>query len=155
MKNKALFLDRDGTIIEPVPYINDPGKVRLVMPIVKKMKLFRKAGYLLILITNQSGIARGFIAPAQYDAVHKEMVSLLKKEGVSLDGVFMCPAHPDSNDFRRKPNPGMILEAIAQFKLDKSESIMVGDDPKDIEAGKRAGLRSLMIKDFLSPDLRP
>ncbi len=150
MKNKALFLDRDGTVIEHVHYINDPEKVRLRKSVVEKMKEFQKAGYLLILITNQSGIARKLITQEQYEAVTGRMLGLLEKEGVRLDGIFMCPSHPDENDFRRKPNPGMILEAAHEHDVDLASSLMVGDDEKDIEAGKRAGVgRSMHVRDFL------
>lgn len=146
---KALFMDRDGTVIEHVHYINDPGNVRLVMPAAEKMREFQENGYLIIIITNQSGIARGKISRQQYEAVNFRMLELLGKEGVKVDAVFMCPSHPDANDFRRKPNPGMLLEAAEKFKVSLRDSLMVGDDEKDLEAGRRAGAKALSVADFL------
>ncbi|MFA5076880.1 MAG: HAD family hydrolase [Candidatus Micrarchaeia archaeon] len=151
MKNKALFLDRDGTIIEHVPYISDPAKVGLVMPVIRKMLEFQRKNYLVIIITNQSGIARGFITQEEYDAVNTKMLKLLEIAGVRITGIFMCPSHPDEKDPRRKPNPGMILEAAEKFNIDLPESIMVGDSENDLEAGKRAGVKiSLPVAKFLN-----
>ncbi|MCX8163087.1 MAG: HAD family hydrolase [Candidatus Micrarchaeota archaeon] len=151
MKNKALFLDRDGTIIEHVPYINDPSKVKLRKDILEKLKEFQKAGYLLIIITNQSGIERGLITIEQYQNVTNKMLSLLSLEGITITDIFMCPSHPSKNDYRRKPNPGMILEAAKKYNIDLKNSILVGDDAKDIQAGKNAGVgHCLYLEEFLS-----
>lgn len=147
---KALFLDRDGTLIEHVPYINDQEKVKLIDAVVRKVKEFQKKGYLIIIITNQSGIARGKIKLEQYEAVNERMLLLLKKEGVSIDGVYFCPSHPDENDPRRKPGIGMFLDAAKELGVDLKESVMVGDKESDVEAGKNAKLKvSLLLGEFL------
>ena len=148
---RALFLDRDGTLIEHVPYINEPDKVKLIDAVVRKVKEFQKKGYLIVIITNQSGIARGKITPAQYEAVNERMVSLLKEEGVSIDGIYFCPSHPDEKDPRRKPEIGMLLDAARELGITLSESIMVGDKESDVEAGKNAKVKlSLRLEEFLA-----
>ena len=148
--NKALFLDRDGTIIEHVHYINDPEKVILKEGISERMLEFQKMGYLLIVVTNQAGIARGEITPTQYEDVNKKMLELLAEKGVIITDVFHCPSHPDDNDPRRKPGPGMILEAAKKYGIDLASSIIVGDSEKDLEAGKRAGVGTrLHVDEFL------
>lgn len=148
--NKALFLDRDGTIIKHIPYINNPAKVHLIPEITNIMKKFQEQGYLLIIITNQSGIGRGLITPEQNEKVMKRMRVLLEKQGIKINGVEMCPSHPDENDFRRKPNPGMILDAEKKFNINLSLSIMVGDNKNDCEAGKRAGVgKTFLLADFI------
>ena len=148
--NKALFLDRDGTIIEHVHYINDPEKVILKEGISERMLEFQKMGYLLIVVTNQAGIARGEITPTQYEDVNKKMLELLAEKGIKISEVFMCASHPDDNDPRRKPEPGMILEAAKKYGIDLASSIIVGDSEKDLEAGKRAGVGTrLHVDEFL------
>ncbi|MDD5337243.1 MAG: HAD-IIIA family hydrolase, partial [Candidatus ainarchaeum sp.] len=115
-----------------------------------KMLEFQRNGFLIVIITNQSGIARGFISEKQYAEVNTRMLELLEKEGVEISDVFMCPSHPDENDPRRKPNPGMILEAAQKFDVGLSESVLAGDSGSDLEAGKRAGVLSLTVSELLT-----
>ena len=145
----ALFLDRDGTIIKHVPYITDPNDVVLVDNVMDQMKKAKAQGYYLIMISNQSGVAKGIISQNNYNKVHTRMIDLLKKEGIILDGQYICLSadnkHPD-----RKPNPGLLLKAAKDFNLDLSDCIFVGDRLKiDIAAGKKAGINKLYLtKDF-------
>ncbi|MBU0586615.1 HAD family hydrolase [Candidatus Micrarchaeota archaeon] len=150
---KALFLDRDGTIIEHVHYINDPEKVKLIPEMIKKIKSYQQAGYLIIVITNQRGISLGFITQEQYEAVNSRMLALMKKEGVNIDHIEMCSEKYDTHP-RRKPNPRMILDAAKRLNIDLESSIMVGDNINDIEAGKRAGVgKNLFVQEFISNPL--
>ncbi|MEM3362270.1 MAG: HAD family hydrolase [Candidatus Anstonellaceae archaeon] len=150
MLNKALFLDRDGTIIEHIPYINDPNKVKLRLEIIKKIKEFQDANYLLIIITNQAGIEKGLITLEQYNKVTERMLSLLKENGIFVTDIFMCPSQ-SSSDFDRKPNPGMILKAASKYSIDLRQSVLVGDDERDIKAGKNAGVgRCFFLEEFLN-----
>ncbi len=151
MINKALFLDRDGTIIKDVGYIKREQDVVLIKEMIEPIKTFQRQGFLIIVITNQSGIGRGWIKPEEYHAVNRKMNALLEKERIWIDDIFMCPALPNSNHPDRKPNPGMILKAIKKYGIDRTKSIMVGDKERDVLAGKRAGLRfAADIKTFLS-----
>ena len=151
MVNKALILDWDGSIIKDVGYIKKEQDVVLIKKMIEPIRTFQQHGFLIIVITNQSGIGRGWIRYEEYEAVNRKMCALLEKEGIKIDDIFMCPALPNSNHPDRKPNPGMILKAIKKHGIDKTKSIMVGDKEKDVLAGKRAGLGfSVDIKRFLS-----
>lgn len=143
-------MDRDGTIIEHVPYIKDPAKVELKKGMAARIQKYQENGYLVIVITNQSGIARGLITQDEYEEVNCRMIELLAAEGVKIDAIYMCPSHPDAGDKRRKPEPGMIFEAAEKFGIDLGASIIVGDDEKDLEAGRRANVgRGMHIEEFL------
>jgi D-glycero-D-manno-heptose 1,7-bisphosphate phosphatase len=153
---KAIFIDRDGTLIEHVPYISDPNKVVLRKGIIEKLKAFQKAGYLLMLISNQSGIKKGIITMKQHDAVMERLNSMLKSEGVRLDDVFFCFSTDEDNDPRRKPGPGMIFEAREKYGLDLSQCAMVGDrEDVDMAAGQKAGVGRLYLADRFAKDAKP
>jgi D-glycero-D-manno-heptose 1,7-bisphosphate phosphatase len=153
---RALFLDRDGTIIEHVPYLKEPEKVALVRGMAQKIIEFRNAGYLAIIITNQSGIGRGIISKKQYDAVNARMEELLEEQGAKIDAIFMCPSKPEDKDPRRKPSPAMILEAAKKYKLSLVDSVMVGDSASDMGAGISAGVgRNIFSKNFVFGDFSP
>jgi len=150
-KNKAVLIDRDGTIIEHVPYISNPEHVKIKKDVVERLKEFKEAGYYIILISNQSGIKKGKITRDQHDKVMERINRLLESQGLRLDDVFFCFSTDDDNDPRRKPEPGMIFEARDKFHLDLSKCLMVGDrDDVDMEAGRRAGVgKRYLINDFL------
>lgn len=140
----ALFLDRDGTVIENVPYLNDASQVRLIEGATATIEAFRAAGFAIVIVTNQSGVARGICTPEQYAAVDRQVQSVLGR--ASADIVYACPFHPDgAGDYAiehssRKPEAGMIMDAARRFGLDIAASVMVGDSLSDIEAGARAGV---------------
>lgn len=144
----ALFLDRDGTVIENVPYLNDERQIRLIEGGAAAIEAFKAAGFAIIIVTNQSGVARGICSPEQYAAVDRRLQSVLG--GASADIVYACPFHPDGvGDYAiehssRKPDAGMILDAARRFDLDLAASVMVGDSLSDIEAGARAGVGRLV-----------
>lgn len=140
----AVFLDRDGTVMEEVHYCRDPEKVRIFPRVTEALRDLKSAGYKLVLVTNQSGIARGIISHEQYEAVHARMLELLGEP--LLDAAYMCADGPDSGSHRRKPNPGMLLEAAADLQLDLARSWMIGDKLVDIDCAKRAGVGPILVR---------
>jgi D-glycero-D-manno-heptose 1,7-bisphosphate phosphatase len=137
----AIFLDRDGTLIELVPYLSDPAAVRLIEAALALVRAANALDLPVVLITNQSGIARGLYDWSAFAAVQKHLLALLDAAGCALDAVMACPAGPDRDAPCRKPNPGMLIEAARLLPLDLAASWIVGDAVIDLEAGKRAGLR--------------
>jgi len=136
----AVFLDRDGTLIRNVPYINDPAQVELFDDVPESLRRLKQAGYRVVIITNQSGFDRGLLTHAQYEAVQARLVELA---GPSLiDATYMCP------DFgpRRKPSAGMIFEAARDMAIDPARSVMIGDKASDIHCGRNAGTKTIFIQ---------
>jgi len=140
----AVFLDRDGTLMEEVGYCGNPADVRVYPGIPGALEELRLAGFKLIVVTNQSGVARGYFTEADYYAVHAEFLRQLQP--ARLDGTYFCADDPDHPSFRRKPNPGMLLEAAAAHHVDLSRSFMIGDRGLDIEAGRAAGVRTVLVE---------
>lgn len=141
----AVFLDRDGTLIEDVGYARDPEQVRLLEGAAEALRELRRRGFRLVVVSNQSGIGRGLITPAEARAVHERFVRVLGEAGVALDAVRYCPHAPEERCSCRKPSPGMLLEAAEALGLELAASWMVGDAPSDVEAGRRAGCRTLLL----------
>lgn len=137
----ALFLDRDGTLIELVEYLSEPKKVRLIAPALALIRAANALDWPVVVITNQSGIGRGLYDWRAFAVVQTRLLALLEAAGCVLDAVMACPALPDSNAVCRKPNPGMLLEATRLLPIDLASSWIVGDSAVDLEAGKRAGLK--------------
>ncbi|NDG71878.1 MAG: HAD family hydrolase, partial [Proteobacteria bacterium] len=127
---RAIFLDRDGTLMEEVNYCNDPATVQAIPGAGETLTLLRKEGWLTVIVTNQSGLAKGLITPNQYEAVNAE---LLHQLGGGIDAIYFCPDHPAQPTERRKPQPGMLLEAASDLEIDLSSSWMIGDKPIDVE----------------------
>lgn len=152
MKRKAVFLDRDDTLIADPGYISDPTQVKLISGAAAALTALQKMGYLLIVATNQSGIARGYFTERQLDQIHHHLKKLLADEGAYLDAIYYCPYHPEGtvaeyakDSDLRKPNPGMLLQAAKDFDIDLSQSWMIGDSYRDIAAGKRAGCKTILL----------
>jgi D-glycero-D-manno-heptose 1,7-bisphosphate phosphatase len=141
----AVFLDRDGTLIEDRHYIRDANDVHLIDGVPNALARLRAAGYLLIVVTNQSGIARGWITPAQYAAVRDRLDQLLAAAGAPLDATYVCPHHPDVSGRPphpcacRKPGLAMFVAAATDLKIDLARSVLVGDRWRDIAAAPRLG----------------
>ena len=131
---KAAFLDRDGTIIEEKHYISNPDDVALVPGAAAGMRAFREAGFQLVVVTNQSGIARGLYEESDFEAVQRRLEEVLAAEGVVLDAVYHCPHHPDFSGpcDCRKPGPGMYEMARRNLGVDLEHSVYVGDRVKDV-----------------------
>jgi len=152
MSNKAIFLDRDNTIIEDPGYINDADQVKLLEGVTEPLSELKAMGYKLVVVSNQSAVARGIVTEEALGQIHKRLEQLLAEKGVSLDRIYYCPYYIDGvipkyrkdSDWR-KPNPGMLLAAGKDMDINLSESWMVGDSPSDIEAGARAGCRTIML----------
>jgi D-glycero-D-manno-heptose 1,7-bisphosphate phosphatase len=151
-KNKAFFLDRDGVIIKNVPYLKSIKDLEILPGVDIAIKLVNNFGYKCIVITNQSGIARGIIALDQIFSIHQYIKKSLEKTGAIIDAFYLCPHHLggkiDSYTVDcdcRKPRPGMFLQAAKDHNLSLPNSIMVGDSPIDVEAGRNAGCQSLLL----------
>lgn len=149
---KALFLDRDGVVIEDTNYVKQVSDVKLKDGVVETLKIARQRGYRLIVITNQSGIGRGLITWEQYDSVTFRMQELLALEGVFLDRILKAPFFEKSTmasglirKSLRKPRPGMIHSVVNEFRIDLTQSILVGDSATDIMAGALAGILNLNL----------
>ena len=151
-KQKAVFLDRDGTINQYVGFLTKPEQFERIPEVPAAIKLINKSGYLAIVVTNQPVIARGDCTWEGLQMIHDKMETELGKAGAFLDGIYVCPHHPDKGfegerpEYKvacdcRKPSPGLILRAAQDFNIDLSQSIMIGDSDNDIEAGRQAGLR--------------
>jgi histidinol-phosphate phosphatase family protein len=148
----AVFLDKDGTLIEDVPYNVDPTLIRLTAGAVDGLRALHDAGYLLIVVSNQSGIARGYFEERALGAVEARLCTLLDAAGVPLAGLYYCPHHPDGSvaPFAvecacRKPAPGLLSRAARDHGVDLGRSWMIGDILHDIEAGRRAGCRTILL----------
>ena len=161
MKAKAVFLDRDGTIIEDQAHLGDPDGVRLYPEAAEALRRFSRFGHLVVVISNQSGIARGLFDEESLARVHARLEELLEKEGARIDGAYYCPfldgegaavdAYRRDSDLR-KPRPGMLQQAARDLNIDLSQSWMVGDSACDVEAGRRAGCRTIRVLRNRSPD---
>jgi D-glycero-D-manno-heptose 1,7-bisphosphate phosphatase len=143
MSAPAVFFDRDGTLMEEVPYCGDPGKVRVYPGVSSGLRRLKDAGYRIFIITNQSGIGRGLIDEAQYRSVQAELIWRIG-EGL-IDASYFCPDSPGTASSRRKPEPGMVFEAAAAFDIDLPNSYMIGDKAADVECGRRAGTKTILV----------
>jgi D-glycero-D-manno-heptose 1,7-bisphosphate phosphatase len=139
----ALFLDRDGTLMEEVDHCHDPAKVRAYPGAAEALSRARSLGWSIIIITNQSGIGRGYFSRDQFLEVQGELTRQL---GGTIDATYMSPDLPDTGSLRRKPAPGMILEAAEEHGIDLARSFMVGDRNLDIECGRNAGVKTILVK---------
>lgn len=154
--NKAVFIDRDGTLIEDKGYLGDPEKVVLLEGAGEALRRLREAGYRIVLVTNQSGVARGYYPEDAVGEVHERMCRLLEAEGGQIDAIYYCPYHPKGTVERyavdsplRKPSPGMLLEAARDLDIDLKKSWMIGDGFRDVIAGRRAGCRTILLPAML------
>lgn len=147
----AVFLDRDGTIIEQVHHLIDPADVRLIPGAAEALRAFHDAGFLRVVVTNQSVIGRGLLTVEGLAKVHERMNQLLAAQGAGVDGIYFCPAAPIGDDRTavehpdRKPAPGMLLTAAGDLDIDLAQSWMIGDMISDIGAGTNAGCRGTVL----------
>ncbi len=141
----TIFLDRDGTLNPDPGYIKSPDQFELFPGVAEALARLKLAGARLILITNQSGIARGLLSRHNLEAIHKKLRYLLGQAGATLDGIYFCPHHPDDGCGCRKPNRGMIDQAIQELGVDPERSYVIGDHLRDIELAKRVGARSVLV----------
>ncbi len=153
MSERCVFLDRDNTIMEDPGYLTDPSAVKLLPGADLALQSLVRAGYRLVVVSNQSAIARGLLTEEGLERIHNELRRQLSDRGVRLDGIYYCPYHPEgtveeyareSQD--RKPNPGMLLRAAGELDVDLPNSWMIGDSARDVEAGQRAGCRTIRVR---------
>lgn len=150
--NRAVFIDRDGTISEEVGYINHPSRFRVFPYAGEAVRLLNDAGWLAIVVTNQAGVARGYFSEDMIRAVHEQLNHALRLSGARLDAIYYCAHHPSVGEapYRldcncRKPKPGLILKAAAEFDIDLAQSWMIGDRYSDIELAHNAGVKSAFV----------
>jgi histidinol-phosphate phosphatase family protein len=140
----AVFLDRDGTLMQDAGYCGNPKDVEVFPQVAEALRRLKQHGYKLVIITNQSGIGRGYFGETEYRAVEAEFLRQLG-DGL-IDASYHCPELPTTNSFRRKPGPGMIFEAQRDHRLDLRRSFFVGDKASDIGCGRNASLRTILVE---------
>lgn len=145
MGNRAVFIDRDGTINVNFGYINNPDDFKMYPGVKDGIKLLKDNGFKIIIITNQSGIARGYFSEETLEKIHEKMKSELSKEGAMIDAIYFCPHHPDEKCNCRKPKPGMLEKAIKDFNIDIEKSFIIGDRMLDVEAGHKIGCKTVLV----------
>lgn len=142
---RAVFIDKDGTLIENVPYNVDVGRVKLMPGAGRALRALQRAGYATFVVSNQPGIALGLFDETKLSAVERHIRKLLEADHVSLDGFYFCPHAPQRGCECRKPAAGMILRAAIEHGIELDTSWMIGDILDDVEAGRRAGCRAVML----------
>jgi D,D-heptose 1,7-bisphosphate phosphatase len=152
-RRAAVFLDRDGTINEEVGYLDRMEKLQLIPGAAEAIRLINKSGMKAVVVTNQSGVARGIFTESFVAEIHARLRDILRAEGALIDAFYFCPHHPTEGQVEylkicdcRKPAPGMLLRAAEELRIDPNHSYMVGDTLKDIEAGARAGAQGILVR---------
>ncbi len=160
MPREAVFLDRDGTLIEEVNYLSAPEQVRLIPGAAEAVRRINELGVLVVIVTNQAGVARGYFPESRVAEVHAHLSTLLAEHGARIDAYFHCPHHPTEGigAYRvacacRKPKPGLLLTAAREMSIDLPRSWMIGDKLCDAAAGKSAGCRTLLVRTGHGRDL--
>lgn len=152
LKRKAIFLDKDDTLIPDVPYNVNPGLITLQDGVIEGLKLLKEKEYIFAVISNQAGVARGYFKYEDLKNVQQKLDDLLNGEDLQIEGYYFCPHHPQGklpeytiNCNCRKPAPGMILQAAKELNIDKESSWMIGDILNDVEAGNKAGCKTVLL----------
>jgi D-glycero-D-manno-heptose 1,7-bisphosphate phosphatase len=145
MANEAVFLDRDGTLIEEVGYLSHIEELKLFPRAGEAIRLLNQHKLKAVVITNQSGVARGYFPESFVHLIHRKMQDLLKMEGAHLDGIYFCPHHPDEKCGCRKPAGGLVKKAVNDLDLDCFKSYMVGDRGVDIELAHLVGAKGILV----------
>lgn len=164
MAHKAVFLDRDGIVTKDVHYCRCPEDLELLPRVPQAIKLLNEHCYKVVILTNQSGVGRGYFNEKTLAEIHEKMKDELAKEGAVVDAIYYCPHHPDDNCSCRKPKPQLVFRAVQEHNLELQGAFMVGDRPIDIELGRQAGCRTILVRsspskyvkqkpDFFAPDL--
>jgi D-glycero-D-manno-heptose 1,7-bisphosphate phosphatase len=159
-ERRAVFLDRDGTLIRDTGYLADPAQVELLPNAIAGLELLRARGLLLIVVSNQSGVGRGRFTQADLEQVHRRMAELLAGYQLALDQAYYCLHVPEEGCACRKPLPGLLHQAAHELAIDLPRSFMIGDKASDIVAGQRAGCRTILIgaaaaETAICADIRP
>jgi D-glycero-D-manno-heptose 1,7-bisphosphate phosphatase len=157
--NKAVFFDRDGTVTEEVGYLTDIAKLRLIPGAGEALRKLNEAGFKVVLVTNQSGVARGYFSESLVHEAHNLLERMLRKDGARLDGIYYCPHHPTAGDSDytkecdcRKPGTGLLDRAAKDLDIGITDSYVVGDKWSDVELAQRAGAGAVLVMTGFSPD---
>ncbi|MEJ7681491.1 MAG: HAD family hydrolase [Segetibacter sp.] len=149
---KAIFLDKDGTLIPDIPYNVNPDLITLQNGVIEGLKLLKENEYIFVIISNQAGVARGYFEYNELEKVKEKLNFLLNKEGIEIEEYYFCPHHPLGKLIEysivcncRKPEPGMILKAAKELEIDTEKSWMIGDILNDVEAGNKAGCKTVLL----------
>jgi len=142
---KAVFLDRDGTINFNRGYISDPTLLEIRPGVGRGIRLLNEHGFLTIVVTNQSGIARGLLSPKMLQRIHVSMANELRRESARIDAIYYCPHHPEDGCRCRKPQPGLLEKAVIDYNIDASRSFMIGDRMLDVLAGHSIGCKTILV----------
>jgi D,D-heptose 1,7-bisphosphate phosphatase len=164
-RNRAVFIDRDNTICQDVPYCSRPEDLELLPRVTDGIRLLNEHGFKVVVITNQSGVARGYFTEDMLSRIHRKMQGDLAERGASVDAIYYCPHHPDNNCDCRKPKPTMLFQAARDLDIDLRKSYVIGDSDMDTKMGREAGCFTIRINtslegvtkesfaDFVCPDL--
>lgn len=145
--NRAVFLDRDGTIVEEKNYLSDPGQIEILSGAPEALKRFQNAGFKLFIVTNQSGIGRGYYTLEDMHRVNARLLEELARHGVRFEKIYFAPEAPEEPSRGRKPSPQFLFDARDEFGIDLSQSYMIGDKLIDLECGWNAGVkRSILVR---------
>ena len=145
MRRRFVMLDRDGTLIYERHYLSDPDSVELLPGAAEALRALRELGLGLVVVTNQSGVGRGFFDAARLDEIHARMNALLVAHGVALDGIYVCPHVPADGCSCRKPGTALVARAAADLGFDPQEGFVIGDTAKDMQLGKRVGAATILV----------
>lgn len=145
MRNRAVFIDRDGTINRNVEYLSDANKFRMYPGVARGIALLNAKGFKIIVVTNQSGIARGFFSVDDLQKIHWRMTAELAEQGATIDAIYFCPHHPDEGCDCRKPRTALFDKAIKDFEIHPASSFVIGDRMLDVEAGRKVGCKTVLV----------
>jgi len=142
---RAVFVDRDGTLNVNIDYLSDPDRYKLYPGVAEGLRMLKDAGFLIVVITNQSGIGRGIFDEVALERIHLRMKELLAREGASVDAVYFCPHRPDEGCACRKPGTALFEMAVRDLDIDPKRSFVIGDMKMDVAAGQRMGTRTALV----------
>jgi D-glycero-D-manno-heptose 1,7-bisphosphate phosphatase len=151
-RSAAVFVDRDDTLMVDVKYCADPALVKLIPGAAEGLRALRQAGYRVVVVTNQSGIGRGFFNAETLDRVNNRLRDELRQQGADYDALYYCPHAPEEDCLCRKPKPGLLLKAASELNIDLASSYTLGDRDLDIGAGKAAGTKTILVSITDRPD---
>ena len=144
-ENRAVILDRDGTLFPDSDYLSDPSKIHVYKGVIPALKKLRSQGWKIIVGTNQSGIGRGYFSYNTVNKIHAHLQSLFRNEGIKIDKIYTCPHRPDQKCSCRKPRTGMLKAAALDFRLNLEKCIVVGDKKCDVDWGRAVGAKSVLV----------
>ena len=157
----AVFIDRDGTVVREVGYLCRPEQIEILPRVPEAIRRLRGGGYRVVLVTNQSAVARGMLKESELEEIHRLLRQELDRRGAALDGVYYCPHHPSEGVAPyvircqcRKPNPGLVERAVRDLHLDLMHSYVVGDQGTDMQLARRAGIKGIWIRNGTTPGRR-